>query len=211
MHPPSAAVCADQSVLTLDQIDAQPLRALLAAHGLVLQRVADGAAIPGSYWGEPEAGLIGCTVFVRGDTPVHSVLHEACHLIVQPPERRALVLIDPPFEAQDEFARILGALDTALKRLPSGVFAVWHPLTRRARTAEFLAGVAALRPPPALRIELTVAGEESELKMRGCGIVVINPPWQFDQAANTLVSFLASVLAQEPGGAGRVEWLVRER
>lgn len=103
-HPPPAAACADENVLTLHQIDVQALRALLAAHGLVLERVADGAAIPGSYWGEPEAGLIGCTVFVRGDTPVHSALHEACHLIVQPPERRALVHTDATDSVAEEDA-----------------------------------------------------------------------------------------------------------
>lgn len=101
---PPAAIGADDGVLTLDQIDLQPLRALLAAHGLVLECVADGAAIPGSYWGEPEAGLIGCSVFVRGDTPVHSVLHEACHLIVQPPERRARVHTDATDSVAEEDA-----------------------------------------------------------------------------------------------------------
>lgn len=103
-HASPAAVCADETVLTLDQIDTQVLRTLLAAHGLMLERVADGAAIPGSYWGEPEAGLIGCTVYVRGDTPVHSVLHEACHLIVQPPERRALVHTDATDSVAEEDA-----------------------------------------------------------------------------------------------------------
>lgn len=104
VHPSPAAICADDSVLTLDQIDPQPLRELLAAHGLVLEHVADGAAIPGSYWGEPEAGLIGCRVFVRSDTPVHSALHEACHLIVQPPERRALVHTDATDSVAEEDA-----------------------------------------------------------------------------------------------------------
>ena len=46
-------------------------------------------SIPGSYWGEPEAGIIGEKVFVRADTPVHSALHEACHLIVKPAPERA--------------------------------------------------------------------------------------------------------------------------
>ncbi|WP_313917936.1 hypothetical protein [Tahibacter sp.] len=78
-------------VLTIGEIDRDALRALLAAHALELVDVEPEAPIPGSYWGEPEAGLIGSTVYVRPDTPVHSALHEACHLIVQPPERRAQV------------------------------------------------------------------------------------------------------------------------
>lgn len=78
-------------MLLLRDIDGQAVRELLAKHGLRLEQVDDGASIPGSYWGEPEAGLIGTTVFARSDTPVHSILHEACHLIVMPDERRARV------------------------------------------------------------------------------------------------------------------------
>ena len=68
--------------------------ALLDRYDLTLHLVADGAPIPGSYWGEPEAGVIGATVYARADTPVHSLLHEACHLIVAPPEKRATIHTD---------------------------------------------------------------------------------------------------------------------
>lgn len=78
-------------MLHLGDIDVAALQDLLRTHDLELQLVADKEPIPGSYWGEPEAGLIGSTVFARADTPVHSLLHEACHLIVMPAERRALV------------------------------------------------------------------------------------------------------------------------
>ena len=71
---------------------------------MTLQRVADGDAIPGSYWGECEAGIIGTTVHARGDTPVHSLLHEACHLIVLPPERRAGVHTDATDSIEEENA-----------------------------------------------------------------------------------------------------------
>jgi hypothetical protein len=62
--------------------------ALLADHGLELRLVAAEAEIPGSYWGEAEAGLEGTQVFARADTPVHSVLHEACHAICMDEARR---------------------------------------------------------------------------------------------------------------------------
>ncbi|MEZ0470535.1 hypothetical protein [Luteimonas salinilitoris] len=81
-------------MLRLRDIGFETAGALLARHGLALRRVADGAPIPGSYWGEPEAGVIGGTVHARADTPVHSLLHEACHLIVLPADRRALVHTD---------------------------------------------------------------------------------------------------------------------
>jgi hypothetical protein len=74
-------------VLTLANIGFDAPRALLARYGLTLVEVGIGEPIPGSYWGETEAGLIGANVFARSDTPVHSLLHEAAHLIVIPAER----------------------------------------------------------------------------------------------------------------------------
>lgn len=91
-------------MLTLDDIDFDAVAALLAGYGLALARVPDGAPIPGSYWGDREAGLIGSTVHARGDTPVHSLLHEAAHLIVLPPERRAAVHTDATDSVEEEDA-----------------------------------------------------------------------------------------------------------
>jgi hypothetical protein len=78
--------------------------ALLQRHGLTLVLVADGAPIPGSYWGEPEAGIIGTTVHARADTPVHSLLHEACHSIVAPAEKRATIHTDASESQAEEDA-----------------------------------------------------------------------------------------------------------
>lgn len=79
-------------------------RALLARFGLTLAPVADGAPIPGSFWGDEEAGIIGNTVYARGDTPVHSLLHEAGHLIVLPAEHRAAVHTDATDSIEEEDA-----------------------------------------------------------------------------------------------------------
>lgn len=128
--------------------------------------------------------------------------------LLPPPERRALVLLDPPFEAQDEFARMAAAMREGWRRLPSGVLVAWYPLTGRARVEEFLAAVRAMSPPPALSCELSVAGEAARLKMSGCGLLVINPPWQFETTAREVLVSLAGTLAQAPGGEARVEWIV---
>lgn len=78
-------------MLLLGDVADAAVAALLARHALALARVDAGAPIPGSYWGEPEAGLIGSTVYARADTPLHSVLHEACHLIVKPASERSRI------------------------------------------------------------------------------------------------------------------------
>ena len=93
-----------KSVLTLGEIGFAPASALLARHGLNLQRVPDGAPIPGSFWGDSEAGLITTTVFARADTPVHSLLHEAAHLLVMPEEHRQAVHTDATDSIAEEDA-----------------------------------------------------------------------------------------------------------
>ncbi len=67
------------------------LAQLFSRFGLALHWVSDGQPILGTYWGEPEAGILGPAIYVRGDTPLHSALHEGCHLICADAERRAQV------------------------------------------------------------------------------------------------------------------------
>jgi hypothetical protein len=92
------------AILRLADIDTAPVEALLAHYGLTVAYVGDGAAIPGSFWGDEEAGIIGNTVYARSDTPVHSLLHEAGHLIVLPPERRQDVHTDATDSIAEEDA-----------------------------------------------------------------------------------------------------------
>ncbi|HZP60599.1 MAG TPA: 23S rRNA (adenine(2030)-N(6))-methyltransferase RlmJ [Opitutaceae bacterium] len=136
--------------------------------------------------------------------------YTALRAMLPPPERRALVLIDPAFEAQDEFALITAALGEGLQRLPAGIFALWYPLTERARTDELFAGLTASRLPPTLVLELAVGGEASGLKMRGSGLVILNPPWQFDRLTEGFLPQLAEALAQAPGAGATARWLVPE-
>jgi len=91
-------------ILRLTDIDRSAVESLLIHYGLSLTLVAAGEAIPGSFWGDDEAGIIGHTVYARGDTPIHSVLHEAGHLMVLPPERRAGVHTDATDSVEEEDA-----------------------------------------------------------------------------------------------------------
>lgn len=76
------------AIPTVDDLGIGRLRVLLGSYGLRIEPVDAGVEIPGSYWGETEAGLIGDVLYLRGDTPVHSALHEACHYICMDPQRR---------------------------------------------------------------------------------------------------------------------------
>ena len=95
---------ADAPVLRLRDTDIARVRHLLGLFSLRLVQTEDGEPIPGSYWGECEAGLIGSEVFARADTPLHSLLHEASHLILLPPARRAAVHADATDSVPEEDA-----------------------------------------------------------------------------------------------------------
>jgi hypothetical protein len=101
------AACDERSVdgmLRVGQGFYQPLESLLSSYGIEMVRIADGADIPGSYWGESEAGLIGASLYVRDDTPVHSALHEACHFICMDEARRAALDRDAGGDYDEENA-----------------------------------------------------------------------------------------------------------
>ncbi len=134
--------------------------------------------------------------------------YQAVAALLPPPERRALVLIDPPFEDADEGDRIVEALREGLRRLPAGTFAVWYPLTGRAKPDALLGELAALALPPTLAVELVI--DPAAPKMRGCGLLVVNPPWQFDSVAGPVGRQLAATLAQAPGAGASLRWLVPE-
>ncbi|AOS44817.1 Ribosomal RNA large subunit methyltransferase J [Lacunisphaera limnophila] len=127
-----------------------------------------------------------------------------------PPEKRALVLIDPPFESKREFADIQRGVGEALRRLPGAVVAIWYPITERARTDEFQYALRDLAVP-AVFAELTIAGDGSELRMKGCGLLVLNPPWQIETEFRAVLPALVERLRVDAGAGGIVRWLVPEK
>ena len=125
-------------------------------------------------------------------------------------EKRALVLIDPPFEEQNEFERIALALKEGLRRMPAATFAVWYPLTERARIEAFFEQLQHLALPPTWVAELWVGDDVSGIRMRGCGLLVVNPPWKLDETIAPVLPWLADTLAQAPGEGSSLQWLIHE-
>ena len=92
------------SVLRLSACDRTAVIGLLRRYGLLLELIPDNAIIPGSFWGGEEAGLVGQSVLARNDTPVHSVLHEACHYICMDARRRQFLDTDAGGDYDEENA-----------------------------------------------------------------------------------------------------------
>jgi 23S rRNA (adenine2030-N6)-methyltransferase len=127
-----------------------------------------------------------------------------------PPERRAAVLIDPPYERSDEFALAAETLTAAYRRFATGVYLLWYPAKElpqvAATAAELLnAGIHSL-----LRIDLDIgipAAQHSRLALTATGLLVINPPFGFAGEMREIVEFLARALGQGSGSSGKVEIL----
>lgn len=136
--------------------------------------------------------------------------YTALKAMLPPPEKRALVLIDPPFEDQGEFGAIGRGLREAIRRFPSGVYAVWYPITDRARAEDFLRGVEEWSLP-ALVAELRIAADAAAVRMKGCGLLVLNPPWKLADEMAASLPALRETLAVDAGASARSWWLVPER
>jgi len=137
--------------------------------------------------------------------------YAALAALLPPKERRGLVLIDPPFEAQDgEFRAIESALTAAWKRWPTGAYAIWYPIKQRESIRPFQRWFTAHAPGRTLAAELMRERDDSPLRLNGCGMVIVNPPWRFDHELERVLPLLRSQLAPGPDSGYRLSWLAGE-
>jgi 23S rRNA (adenine2030-N6)-methyltransferase len=127
-----------------------------------------------------------------------------------PKENRGLVLIDPPYEDEQEFSRLVQALPPALEHWRNGVFACWYPLKADARVERFHAALTHSGLRKLLLLELAVQPMDSPLGLNGSGMLLINPPWQLDTELLAALQELHQLLAPQGAGGVRVRWLVPE-
>ncbi len=126
------------------------------------------------------------------------------------PERRALALIDPPYEDANEVSHIHAAIESALGRMPAATIALWYPIKDRSANEAFKALLGTLPLPPTLCAELLVRRDDRPALLNGCGLAVLNPPWRIEEELAPIVAALEPVLAVESGARSGIEWLVEE-
>jgi 23S rRNA (adenine2030-N6)-methyltransferase len=118
--------------------------------------------------------------------------------------KRGLVLIDPPFERHDEFAQIATALNDALTRWATGVYAVWYPIKNGRELAPFHRALIALPAKNLLLAEFCVHPDVSDLRLNGCGMAIVNAPYRFEQVLERVLKPLHRLLRVE--ARSRVGW-----
>jgi 23S rRNA (adenine2030-N6)-methyltransferase len=118
--------------------------------------------------------------------------YHAVKALLPPAERRGLILLDPPFEATDEFDTLLQAVRNGVRRFATGCYAVWYPIKDEAAAAGFVEAVAGDK---ALRLELDVP-VAAPGKLAACGLLVLNPPWRFEEAMRQSLPWIAERLGR---------------
>jgi len=124
-----------------------------------------------------------------------------------PLERRGLILIDPPYEQPRERDDIVLALQEGLRRFETGIYVVWYPIKQRPYLDRWLNRMAKLTERPVLTIENSILPEEPGNRLTGSGLLIINPPWQFDTLMQPVLGFVNDALKQDASAPGRIRWL----
>lgn len=147
---------------------------------------------------------------MAGDRRVAVHLGEGWHLpraLLPTREKRALLLIDPPFEQTDELQRCVTALDEAIGRMRQAVVAIWYPIKEERQLKRFYQALERSAAPKLLRAELLVHPADDPGRLAGSGLAIANPPWGLEEDLRELLPWLAEHLAQSQGG-WRLDWLV---
>jgi len=124
-----------------------------------------------------------------------------------PPSRRALVLCDPSYEIKSDYARVLDFVAEALKRFATGSYAIWYPIKLRTHVAPFHRWLRGCGREKILIAELLLHPDDSNLRLNGCGLAIVNTPWQVDKRIGDLLPLLQRPLTQGRFGGQRLEWL----
>ena len=138
--------------------------------------------------------------------------YQAIKALLPPKEKRGLLFIDPPFEKLErEFDDILTGIKVAYQRWSHGMMAIWYPIKARHTIDYFHQQLITQKIRKILVAELCLFPDDIKLRLNGSGMIIINPPWQFDRQVQTLLMQLLSwlIVADNPGKV-TVKWLVTE-
>ena len=136
---------------------------------------------------------------------------EALRALTPFPERRGLVLMDPPFERPGEFERLSAGLALVARRFRGAVQAAWYPIKHRAPVRAFHAAVEAAGLRDVVAAELWLREPTDPVRLNGCGLLVVNPPWGFEaEARDVLAALLERLGAGEPGQGWAVTRIAEE-
>ena len=136
--------------------------------------------------------------------------YQGIRAMLPPPQRRALVLIDPPYELKTEHDDAIEGIVAAHKRFATGIYALWYPMVSRSQVKRFCNKFTQQGIRNILRIEMCVRQDTEGYGMTGSGMIIVNPPWKLEQQMKEILPWLTKQLAQDDSAHFTMEWLVEE-
>ena len=186
-------------------------------------RIYPGSPALARAWLRPQDRLIACEMVpktaatlarnLRGDIRIKTLTLDgwtALNAYVPPKERRGVVLVDPPFEADDEFTRLGRGLAAAHRKWPTGIYVLWYPIKGRNEPEALAKRLRRLALPKVLRAELLVSPLGNPTRLNGAGMILVNPPWTLENELSALLPVLAGILGCQGKGRFRLDWLGAE-
>ena len=174
-------------------------------------------------WLRPQDRLIACELepkaaaalarHLRGDSRIKTLTIDgwtALGAYVPPPERRGLVVVDPPFEEEADFHRLSHGLGLAHRKWATGCYLLWYPVKGRSEPDALAKRLRRLGIGKILRAELAVAPPSDPTRLTGSGLILVNPPWPLEGELATLLPVLAAVLGRRGNGGFLLDWLAGE-
>ena len=149
----------------------------------------------------------------KGDQQVqvfHRDGYTSLKAFLPPVERRGLVFIDPPFEDKNEFSQVIKGLKEAYRRFPTGIYCIWFPIKELHSIRQFYQDLQALNIPKILAMEYIINSRFPTDCLNGCGMIIVNPPWQIDLILEKIFPLLLKALEHEKMGKIRFTWLSGE-
>ena len=185
---PGSPYCADKLMREQDRLrlfELHPADSKILADNF--RKVAEHAA----EQGERPAGRGKRVLVERGDG------FQALKTLLPPPSRRALVLIDPPYEDKQDYRKVRDALEGSLERFPSGIFAIWYPVLQRMESRQFADKLKRLPSKEWLNVTLTVSTPGPDgFGLHSSGMFIINPPYTLEPTLRQVMPYLVQVLGK---------------
>lgn len=186
-------------------------------------RVYPGSPALARAWLRPQDRLVACELEgkaaaalgrnLSGDIRIKTLTLDgwtALNAYVPPKERRGVVLVDPPFEADSDFTLLVRGLEAAHRKWATGIYALWYPIKGRREPDMLAKRLRRLALAKTLRAEILVASLTDLTRLNGAGMIVVNPPWTLETELSALLPALTGILGREGKGGYRVDWLAGE-
>ncbi len=126
-----------------------------------------------------------------------------------PPPRRAVVLIDPPYEDKQDYQYVVDAIQECLKRFATGTYMVWYPILQRPEPAQMINSLLQLNAPDWLHVSLNIQAPSPEgFGMHGSGLFIINPPWTLPKTLEETMPVLTQLLALDNSASYTLDYQI---